>query len=1194
MQTSFIQDSIKLISEENMNISSNDKEIIVNLITKNSPKCSKDAIKLIVAYFTEDLDYLHTTCGHSFGDLKKKIKFLTFGNEVLEKQRDTTNAKMKLYQDPRIKFIAHDELAKCGLDRKNSQAVRIIHEVSPAPKNREEMVANLRLALNHPKYILSESLAVFDCSIGQLPPKWSKIAVFNKLKKQVALELEIKNSKAEDLALLKQTLSLYKNITIAPLSIIVHLDDKPENGAMKINLVLSLLGKLPTLTTKQLFYEALRNQSLCKNLENTLLQGKYTVYVQKQGDLVMILPPSHSLTDEGINLDEFKKVEKSLIQEFAKQPGKGTFDLSSVFLKETEDQRFSRPIAWFGHGASSISKKEAGHIAGLSIPNFQANWDILAKNGLEFLFLSSCFIGGENMSHVTSSIGNVTCPVIIKSSSDISSASSFNMTPHLALQFAALKLYPGGGLNHEPQQLRQKDLREIGSLVMGKDSPNENAQLMNMQSFILPSYNPDIPHAAYSGFISLQAMDVDKELKQQKKNHIIENEVIVDRSEDRQFYFFSQSVAPVTLSNESIQTGRVGLASRGGNNFHIMNGLELPNIELSAIIQKTLANRAHHETEEISTKGSGANKLFAMGKLRCQVNNKNVCLENVIIAATDQGPFIACKAPYDRYYVIDTSEDLNSLNFRAISEDEFCQLFYPVALACSPNLEQLKINAAGRQEAKDFFEKLQKLFWNEKLTLSAELYEAIIHKGYDLEVVHQKSKIFETCKNKEKRRQIILNGIIVAIKTQNLRALEDLMASNIEIDARDEKGIPLFHHAIQSGNKEIVQFFLKCGANPNMQNSKKITGYELATSNIPILKLLIEGRRLDEWNIPFSLGRVPIDHAIVTSNEPLLNLLIEKKIHILTQLASNFPLLYLPLLMGHQGFLKLLIENGLSVNDSYKGIPLIFYAIKKGNAEIVKLFVENGARLDVRDQENLSPLQRALKENNEEIENIILFGAANLKSTKHRAKLANPKASNKYIFEAKDYMNFIKSIDGKETVAQVSREIENKLFKILVMEHDLSDFNELAESGYTFSQEFYQKIINVILKKPTYFKNSLSLLDYGFELPQQQCNQWILKLIKLGLSDQIKGLRERGHTMQNLSPLQEEILTEIFMDLPRDQLIASLLCATAAGLDVRTLGEISKIKIIMALTGTLKDQPKVLAMFDKLLHLDLRKEKLYV
>jgi ankyrin repeat protein len=724
---------------------------------------------------------------------------------------------------------------------------------------------------------------------------------------------------------------------------------------------------------------------------------------------------------------------------------------------------------------------------------------------------------------------------------------------------------------------------------------------MNMQSFVLPSYNSDIPHTAYSGFINSQVMDVDTEFKHLKKFNLNENEVIVDTSENRQLYFFSQPVTSVTITNDTIKSGNVGLASRGGNNFHILNGIELPNIEFKKILDQTLANRAHDANGEKYNKERGANKLFAIGKLRCQVNEKEMFLENVVIAATDKGSFISCKAPSKNsipmYYIFNSSEDLDNMNVSSVTEEEFCQLFYPIASACTPTMEQLKINASGRQGANDFFEKLQSLFWNDKLPLAAELFNAIIQKGSDLEVVHIKNKISEKIHTKEKRQQIFISGALLAIKCNNLRALKDLM-TGIPINANDSKGVPLLHHAILNERKEIIQFFLKEGADPFQKNKENISGYELACNNIPIFKLLIEGRKTDEWNRSFCLGIPPIIHAMATSNEALLKFLIEKKLHLITKF-DGFPLIGLTITSGKIEFLQLLIDNGLSLDVTHNGIHLIFLAVQLGKPEIVQFFVDKCASLNVKDNNGLSPIQLADKQGNTEIKNILLKktrhnGSVKPDETIKISQLAEAKAKrNGFVSVAKDYKNFLSSINENGIVPKVTPQIENKLLQVINIKHDLSDMVELVESGYVFSKEFYQKLLEIVLRNPN-FKNSLSILDQGLVINQQQCNQWILKLIKLGRPDLIKGLGERGYALLNMNTIQNEILEEILCNQKKNKLVSTLIAAASAGLDVRRLPENCRIRIRSAITAILGDQPKILNMFDKLLHLDLLKESIFV
>lgn len=1197
MEPLYVQESIKFISEENISISLDDNvEIVVNLLNASaSSKCSHDAIKLIVAYFREDLEYLHKTTGESFQALKKRIQPLVYGDgkESLEIQRKITNYKMRLFQDPRIRLLCSTELSKYGLDSTNDKTIRAFCEISPPPKNRKELLENVRLDMSNPRYVLSDSLAVFDCMYGNIPPQWSKLAVFKELKRQIGLEIKIGDDKTEaNLSVLRKALAAYKHVNAVPMSIIVHLEETPENGAMKIDLITSLKENLPTFTTKHLFYDALKDNRFGELLKQVIPLGKFSIYIQKEGSLVVVLPSSHSLADAGINPLEFDKFEKPLHENYFKPMEKGVFDLSKVFMKETEDQILRLIPFWTGHGLNSTQNKDDGHIVGMPIPLFKKNWEILSEM-TDFLLLDSCFLGG-NMNHIDLPSGMVTCPIIIKSSTDLTSYTTLGLTMHLALKMAVLKLYPNGeGKNQKPKQLIKKDLKEIGSLAFGENFYKDNGKLMNMQSFLLPTCHADIPHAAYLGFISPQVMDTDEELKHLRKLGLNENVVITDQSKKREIYFFSQPVLPVTLINERVDSSAIGLASRGGNNFHILNGLELPGVEFKTILDKTLANRSYDATGVRFHKEKGASKLFVMGKLRCQVNKRNILLENVVIAATDKGPFVACKTPdngYTGYYILNSREALDKMDFSEVTEDEFYQLFYPLALTCAPSVEQLKINTAGRQGANDFFGAFQKLFFHENITPATELLDAIVQKGSsDLEVINIRNKIHEEYRTKVKRHKVLISGIVLAIQCHNLSALKDL-ANSIDLNVKDSKGVPLLQHAILMENPEIIQFLLKGGADPYQKNKENISGYELASNNISIFKLLIEGRKIEEWNRPFCLGVSPICHAMATSNEPLLKFLIEKKLHLLTKF-EGFPLIGLPISAGNIKFVKLLIANGLNLDVKHNGNHLIFLAIHQGNLENIQLFVDTCASLNVKDKNGLSPIQLADKLGKMEIKNILLKKTRHNGSVKLDEKLMSrlPAESkgirSNFVFVAKDYQNFLSLINENDIKPTVSIEIENKLLQVLKLKQDLTDLVELVESGYMFSKEFYQKILHEVIMAPN-FKSALFILDQGVVLSQQQCNQWILKLIKLGRSDLIKGLGERGYTLQNMNTTQNEILELILCNQKQNELILSLITAAAAGLDLRRLSEDSRKRIAMTIEDILKDQPKVLNMFDKLLHLE--------
>lgn len=1147
-----VQQSINLISEKNIQLELDNEKIVVRVLKNGAtPKCTQEAIKLIIAYFRVDLHYLDKTLGESFQTFKQGIKHLDSENEHLKKIRKNTNEKMKLFQDGRTRRYSRAKIDEFNLEKVSDRPVHIICEVSPPPKNRLEMLKNLHMANNNSNYILSEDFAVFDCTIGEPPALWSKLGVFKAIKRQISEEAKIKDNETEGmLESLKTAQLLYRPVKVSLIGIIVHVQKEPENGAMKIDLMGCLTGNIPVLTTSHLMYETLNDQKYGKNLA-PFLKERFNVYRQKKGDIVVILPSSHSLQDIGIKSSEFIKAGN-----FSKPFVEGTFDLSQVFMDDTEDQIFRLIPFGTGHGSSSIHGN--GRIIGFPIPMFLKNWEILSEK-MDFCFLSSCFLGGGSMLQLTAAA--VKCPVIIQSSTDLPSTTSHLFTIHLALNLAALKLYPQDkGPNRGPKQLSHQDLKEIGSLAFDGHFSGKDGELKNMQSFLLPAYNPDIPNVAYSGFISPKIMDVDKEIRNLKELDF-ENDVFEDDAKDRILYFFSQPVLPITIINKTVQ-GIVALASRGGNNFHIINGLQLPNIEFKDIVDKTLANRAHPDK-------SGANKLFVIGRLSCKINGKSIDLKNVVIAAVGTGTFIACKVHNKGYYIVNSTDDLDFINHSTVSEDKICRLLYSHALACAPSIEQLKINVAGRQGPDNFFEKLHQLVWKKRAPLQVQLFDLILQKGTDLELRRVKKKLLQ-----EKRELIVNEGVVFAIRSHYLGAVKELM-SGLSINGKDSTGVPLLHHAILSGNESIIQFFLKEGADP-FEKNQKISGYELASANIPIFKLLIEGREIHEWNRLFSLRWPPICHAMATSNIPFFNFLIEKKIHLITKMG-DYPFIGFAVALGNIEFVKLLMDNGLSLDIKHNGIHLIFAALEKGSPELIQLFVDHCPNINVRNKEGLTPLELTQAKGQMELNSILH------KFTRYNESINTVEESeSKFISIIKHYKNAL-SLFGVEP--KITPEMEDQLLKVLKMKGDLTDLVELCGCGYVFSQEFYQKIVLVLIGNPN-FKHSLRVLDLGGKLTQQQCNQWILNLIRYGRSDLIKELKERGYELQQMTIEQKLVVEKILIGPDKNALISSLMAAVEAGLDLRKLANGSQLKIASHLSDRLKDMPDVLDMLSKLLHLE--------
>jgi ankyrin repeat protein len=960
MNSVYFQNTIDLFSDQNMKINLQNDEIIVNLKrTDVSQKVLSEAAKFLTAYFTEDVEYLSKINDEFYQSLKKRIRCLVERDPNVGHRYKITSLKVKMFKINPNQVAITDEDHQVHDLKSYHRSVRVVLEVKPEPTTREEMIENVHLAINNPGYILSETFAVYDCNIGKPPYGWSKSTIFERLKKQIEIEFSYRDDKSlANVEILKATLELFKPAHLILMSVVVCLDKGPENGAMKQSLLTSLLGGLPTLTTKKLFIEALNDTSgRFAFLVERLLKKECAIYLQKEGDVVLLLPPLVSIEDAGMNPQEFK-----LFKEHSKEIKRaldsiltGKFDLSNVMMKDSEDQMFHRFVFDTGHGLSSNKNKDHGIIAGLPISKFQESLDVLWDNKMDFALVQSCFLG-ENTKHIK----QPKCPMIITSSTDLSSfLSTASMQQHKGLKLAAKKLYPNIEIrNHKPKQLTQKDLEEIGGKAVTvqafHNDEKYNGKLQNMQSFILPNPNPNVPHTIYSGFKSSQVMDVDKDFKNLRRLTNTDGIIkIADEDKHRCLYFLSRPIMPAIIRNE-VNSGDVGLASRGGNNFHILKGLELPKIEFITLVDQTLKNRSYDPSGIKFDKEMGANKLFVLENLKCLVDGKSFSFDRVVIAGTEKGPFVACQAPDGGYYMLKSREDWDKLNFIPVSEEDFALALYLAVLACTPSIEQLERNTAGQQRIKDYHKHLQGLFSDVKLSVLEDFFEAtaLTTSRFDLKI----DRIFRNFNDSEARQNILFQAALFAIKNDNLAALEDLLNSGVDVNAEDSEKVPLFHHAIKQGNQETIEFFIKSGvtithrsmsiafcANHKqifdlLRNKFKEKAFKKPTVIKPDVILNSKIREPKSLPLPITNEVDAAVFAIKTQNIETLKHLLDNVVDVNAEDADGQLLLHHAVLQGNEKIIKIILKKNVDLLKRNKNHETAFFLAAK-NLAIMELLL---------------------------------------------------------------------------------------------------------------------------------------------------------------------------------------------------------------------------------------------------------------
>lgn len=199
------------------------------------------------------------------------------------------------------------------------------------------------------------------------------------------------------------------------------------------------------------------------------------------------------------------------------------------------------------------------------------------------------------------------------------------------------------------------------------------------------------------------------------------------------------------------------------------------------------------------------------------------------------------------------------------------------------------------------------------------------------------------------------NGLIIAIKAQDVAKVKDLIEFGVDINSRSgfEEYTPLMR-AVRVGNLELVKLLLENGAHVNAKTTRnRNTALHMATYGGMgyIVQVLLEyGADVKAKN------RVGSEAIIVASDNShslkLVDMLLERgaDINNVGQYGNTL-LLYASLV--HRGdYIQGLIDRGAEVNvqdtSPRKYTPLI-KSVQFGNVGVVRVLLDNGADITVRD-----------------------------------------------------------------------------------------------------------------------------------------------------------------------------------------------------------------------------------------------------
>ena len=444
------------------------------------------------------------------------------------------------------------------------------------------------------------------------------------------------------------------------------------------------------------------------------------------------------------------------------------------------------------------------------------------------------------------------------------------------------------------------DLREIGSYMLAvRYLPKggfEGYSLQNLQTILLPTPRGDVPRVTYLGAKDPTIFDVDAAVRGAQRRTKFASVTIRDNSPNTAVYFLTEPIIPARLINTQVRD-RVALVPRGGTSCHILDELDLPNIELEKLVERTL-NKLTLTARKFPRRFAAANKLITIGTLHCLHKGKRVVLNNVVISKQQKGAKL--------YYRNPTSQKISAIHYKIstevleyeqstvdveVSEDQFLHALYTGIAQSTPSSEHLLTTTAGRSAQENFLEALKQVFWGDKTPPTAMLYEAalclkkVFNRSLPSKPVAYNSNLSlalaslseENGVPKAKLQEYLNRSLQIAVTAHNLETTRALVEGGANIHVTDDRGLTPLHYAAVNGDRDLLELLVDLGASVNSSDKEGRTALHhavMAGSQSTTNALLERKANPDAEDC---VGNTPLHYAVLVNKLELVRSLVDHR-----------------------------------------------------------------------------------------------------------------------------------------------------------------------------------------------------------------------------------------------------------------------------------------------------------------------------
>ena len=205
-----------------------------------------------------------------------------------------------------------------------------------------------------------------------------------------------------------------------------------------------------------------------------------------------------------------------------------------------------------------------------------------------------------------------------------------------------------------------------------------------------------------------------------------------------------------------------------------------------------------------------------------------------------------------------------------------------------------------------------------------------------------------------------INCLVIAALQGHLNLCKMLIDKHkVDLDMTTNKGWTAVHHSAQSGNYELVAYFVEMGADIHLKTDDGINCLHIAAlqGHLNLCKMLIDKHKVD-LDMTTNKGWTAVHYSAQSGNYELVAYFVQMGADIHLKIDDGRNCLHIAALKGHLNLCKMLIDKhkvDLHITDN-EGWTAAHSSAQSGNYELVAYFVEMGADIHLKTDDGINCL----------------------------------------------------------------------------------------------------------------------------------------------------------------------------------------------------------------------------------------------